>query len=931
MPAWLKTVMAAIRKRGAKRPASRRQGQARLQVEALEERLVLTTPSFSPMITASDPTVQLHAINGTAPPSNAYVPIEIRRVYGFDQIGFLQQQGYNKAGQGQTIAIVDAGDNPNAWGDLQEFDQQFDLPDPPSFRQVGENNNFPIPAPGVSNLPQVADEQWSQEIAGDVEWAHAIAPAANILLVEANSANPSDLLAAVDYAASQPGVVAVSMSFGDATSFNEPQDNAHFTTPGVTFVAASMDSSIYAYPSGSPNVLSVGGTTLNIDQATLSIASETAWSGSGSGQDPNEAVPPYQAGLGLYSRNTPDVAYDADPSTPFAVYDSSYDVGWTTFRGTSAGAPQWAALIAIADQGRAAEGLTPLTGGTQTLPTLYNLPASDFNYIPGPGGAVDRLGNSLGGAPYSLVTGLGSPRADRIVAGLDALPAGMTLVPNSLPLANIQVGGTLMVSAPAGGTVVVDQAPVSSGVPGVQVTVNGQIESFYAGVVGDVEVAPGPGQHAVQINAVPQGVSVHVTSAGYDAVTLGNGSVQGIQGPVFIANPPAYTILTIDDSADPIGRSVLLTESGIAGLSPAGINYQQADLLALNVYGGSGTNTFTVSNTPANPFVTTTLHSGRGFNAVSVLATTGPLHVVGGGYGDQVNVGHNGSVQGIRGAVSVTNPPSYTALSVDDSFDGSGRAVSVTNASITGLAPAVISYQQYDLESLTVRGGYGGNGFTVNSTPGGWASTAIDTGDGSDTVVMGNGPVGWLTLNGGAGGNTLNYARYTGNVEVNLLLGTATGVSGGVTSFQDVVGGLGNNLLVSGGPGEVLIGGAGRNLLIDGYTPTPFSFLGSPYSRSELVGGTGDNLIIGESVAYGRNQQALDALFAEWTRADETAAQRMAHLRWGGGLNGSYVLNGSTVSGVGDQDTLVGGAGLNWFLADTSDWLAFSHPTDQVN
>jgi hypothetical protein len=928
MRQWVKNVMAAIQKGGARSPARRRQGQARLQVEALEERMVLT-PSFSPVINAGDPPVQLHAINNPTPVSG-FIPFEIQTAYGFRQISFLQTDYNHQAGQGETIAIVDVGDNPNAWGDLQEFDRQFHLPDP-SFRQVGQNGNNNVPVPGGSDFPAVADMKGSQEIAMDVEWAHAIAPAANILLVEANSSSLHDYLAAVDYAASQPGVVAVSMSFGvDGGGSYEAQDDQHFQTPDVTFVAGSGDSGVIDYPSSSPNVLSVGGTTLHINEQSLTIASETGWYFGGGGEDPNEGTPAYQAGIGLSNRGTPDVAYDGDTNTPFAIYDSSYDVGWTLGDGTSAGTPQWAALIAIADQGRAAEGLTPLTGSTQTLPMLYNLPGSDFNDLPSPNGS-GKVGTSLGGAPYDLSTGLGSPKADRIVAGLTALPVGMSLVPNSLN--GLQVGDTLMVNGSSNSQIVVNQDPSEPGARGVLVTLNGQTEGFYPGVVGDVEIAPGAGQNAVQIQAVPVGVSVHVTSVGNDTVTLGNGSVQGIQGPVFITNPPAYSTLNIDDSADTTGRSVRITEGGIAGLSPAGINYHQADLKALNIYGGSGYNTFYVTNTPSNPFVTTNLHSGNGVNVVNVQGTTGPLNVVGGGYGDQVNIGDNGSVQGILGTVTVTNPPSYTALNVDDSADGVGRAVTVTNASITGLAPAAINYHQYDLQSLTVHGGYGGNGFTINSTPStSWlGSTTVDTGDGSDTVVMGNGPINRLTLNGGAGVNILNYTGYAGNVEVNLLLGTATGVSGGVTSFQDVVGGQGNNLLVSGGPNEVLIGGAGRNLLIDGYTPTPFPFLGTPYSRSELVGGSGDNLIIGESVAYSRNQQALDALFAEWARTDETAAQRMAHLRSGGGLNGSYVLNRSTVSGAGDLDTLVSGVGFNWFLEDTTDWIVFPRATDQVN
>jgi hypothetical protein len=149
---------------------------------------------------------------------------------------------------------------------------------------------------------------------------------------------------------------------------------------------------------------------------------ESAWSGSGGGISRFVSQPSYQAGVVTQSstlRTSPDVAYDANPSTGFPVFDSFNNgtvTPWSQFGGTSAGAPQWAALVAIADQGRVLAGLTPLDGPGQLLPKIYTLSAQDFHDI--------TTGSSTGqptfsaGPGYDLVTGRGSPFANRVVADL---------------------------------------------------------------------------------------------------------------------------------------------------------------------------------------------------------------------------------------------------------------------------------------------------------------------------------------------------------------------------------------------------------------------------------------------------------------------------------------------------------------------------------
>ncbi len=169
------------------------------------------------------------------------------------------------------------------------------------------------------------------------------------------------------------------------------------------------------YTSASPNVLAVGGTQLTTDTAG-NYLSETGWSGSGGGLSAYESQPGYQKGVVTQSstqRAVPDVAYNGSGSCTYAIYDTSGYGGWITVYGTSAGAPQWASLVAIADQGRALAGEGTLDGGTQTLPAIYQMPQSDFHDI-----TTGSNGAYSAGPGYDLVTGRGTPIANLVVGQL---------------------------------------------------------------------------------------------------------------------------------------------------------------------------------------------------------------------------------------------------------------------------------------------------------------------------------------------------------------------------------------------------------------------------------------------------------------------------------------------------------------------------------
>ena len=246
-----------------------------------------------------------------------------------------------------------------------------------------------------------------------------MAPAANIVLVEAQP-TLSDLFSAVTFASNLPGVSVVSMSWGASEFAGESAYDSVFTTPaghnGVTFVAASGDSGTSEYPSASPNVLSVGGTTLTVTSQG-NHGSETPWNNAGTGTSPFESQPAWQAaaasaaGLSSSGRTTPDVAFVANPSTGVSVYDSIPYSGlgrsnWYTVGGTSVGAPSWAGLIAVANQGLALNGVGSLSNAQASL---YQISSSSFNHPSTPGSSSTT---------YALSTGLGTPKANALVSAL---------------------------------------------------------------------------------------------------------------------------------------------------------------------------------------------------------------------------------------------------------------------------------------------------------------------------------------------------------------------------------------------------------------------------------------------------------------------------------------------------------------------------------
>jgi kumamolisin len=304
------------------------------------------------------------------------------------------------SGGGSVIAIVDAYDYPTAENDLNVFSSQFGLP-----ACTTANGCFlKVYASGTKPRGNCG---WNQEAALDIEWAHAMAPNAKIVLVEAASNSFANLFAAVDVATSQVlangGKGEVSMSWGGSEFSTEASDDSHFQHDGVVYFASSGDTGgADIYPSVSPFVVSAGGTSVNRNSSG-GFVSETGWSGSGGGPSKYEPKPTYQSGIAgtdATQRSAPDFSFDADPNTGVSVYDSTSCQGlsgWLVFGGTSVASPSLAGIVNLSGHF--------YINSTAELATIYGnyTNTSDFrDIISGTAGSFSCKGG------YDFVTGVGS-------------------------------------------------------------------------------------------------------------------------------------------------------------------------------------------------------------------------------------------------------------------------------------------------------------------------------------------------------------------------------------------------------------------------------------------------------------------------------------------------------------------------------------------
>ena len=325
----------------------------------------------------------LHVYTKTGAVPRGMRPDVIKTLYNLPKTG----------GDGRTIAIIGAYDHTTIEKDLADFDTQFSLP-------VCTIQNGCLEKHTMSTNEK-SDTNWTLETTLDVEWAHAIAPRAHILLVEATTPSGANFLKAIDYVAGRSGIDAVSMSWGGPECADEVNLDTHFTSKsGAVFFASSGDSGAgVSWPAVSPRVIAVGGTSVVLTSQSA-LQKETAWQGSGGGVSLYESAPTYQTNYripkALGMRAIPDVAYDADPKSGFPIVHAGV---WRTVGGTSAGAPQWAAIATL--------------GSGVTHERLY---ADKASYNPN-SYFRDIVSGTNGGcgyfctahARYDYVTGLGTP------------------------------------------------------------------------------------------------------------------------------------------------------------------------------------------------------------------------------------------------------------------------------------------------------------------------------------------------------------------------------------------------------------------------------------------------------------------------------------------------------------------------------------------
>ncbi|HEY0955618.1 MAG TPA: putative Ig domain-containing protein [Roseateles sp.] len=418
-----------------------------------------------------------------------YTPAQVRAAYGLPALTASAAQ----LGAGQTLYIVNAKHDPNIAAELAAFNSKFGLPSC-SMRTLAANATLPLAAASASACELVIaystaagaltatapayDSGWATEIALDVQWAHAIAPLARIVLIEAPDASVGSLSNAVALA-NRMGAGVVSMSFGAAEgSWTTGYDNV-FSTAGMTYLAATGDDGTQVlWPSVSSKVLAVGGTTLTYS-GSGTTRSETTWSGTGGGTSAYVALPSYQSGsIGGYARRAvADVAFNADPNS--GQYVALIAPGTTTPRwisagGTSLATPQWAGLVAVANAMRAAAAKAPLGQvhaalyqGIGVVPTTYAAAFKDVTT-----GSHGSCATCAAVTGYDTPTGWGTPNAGALLSSLGAAASSTSTTTVTAPrltttrlsgVAGQALSASIGYSAPSSSSLSISIAGIPSG------------------------------------------------------------------------------------------------------------------------------------------------------------------------------------------------------------------------------------------------------------------------------------------------------------------------------------------------------------------------------------------------------------------------------------------------------------------------------------
>jgi hypothetical protein len=421
----------------------------------------------------------------------------------------------------------------------------------------------------------------------------------------------------------------------------------------------------------------------------------------------------------------------------------------------------------------------------------------------------------------------------------------------------------------------------------------------------ETDLVTGGGLDTVNVKATggilevdPWSVTTSMGSA--DTITVGSlapslgGTLANINGLVVVDSHQASQLI-VDDSGDSTGRAATLTSdstlflnsSALIGMAPADIEWTPLNAnLPVAVYAGSGNDSLTVSSQPPNPV---SFNGGDGTNSLIGPDVASTFFITASNSGSVGNVSFT-SVQNLTGGAANDTFAFQTGGNLSGSINGSGGI-------------------------NTLIGPDSGSTFRITGTNAGTMGSIgfssiqnLVGGAGNDAFAFGT--FGSLSgkIDGAGGTNTLDYSAYVGNVAVDMPLKIATGVIGGINHIQNVIGSIGNDLIVGDANPHVFIGGTGRNIIIGGA------------GSDQITGGGGDNILIGGTTIWDANLTALSALFQAWTNTNVGFDQRVNALRQGIVAGGhTYALNSSTVHADNSPDSLIGGPGNNWFFIDFDD------------
>ena len=454
---------------------------ARLSRQALVQRIAERAKARAAAASGETTTPLSTAIVGAV-----HTPAQIRAAYGLPALpatgAAISPAVAATLGAGQTIYLVDAYHDATALSDLNAFSARFGLPSCANVT-VAATAKLPLATPPSSctfstvystttgtmtSTAPAYNATWAPESKLDVQWAHAIAPLARIVLIEMPSSMSNAILGA-NSLAGKMGAGVVSMSFGSAEAGWAPSTDSYFKGTGMTYVAAAGDSGTQVlWPAVSPNVVAVGGTSLNWSGSGTRY--EAAWNLSGGGLSAYEALPAWQSGVtpaggsALPRRAVPDVAFNANPMTGefVALTLPGASTVWMAFGGTSIAAPQWAAVIAVANAMRVAAA-KPVLGDIHTL--LYkSIAAVPGTYAASLGDVVDGTNGTCAtcraGTGFDQATGWGTPNGTKLLQVLsggsttEAVTSAAPVVPGGSLLGKVgsALSQTLAVTAPTGTT-----------------------------------------------------------------------------------------------------------------------------------------------------------------------------------------------------------------------------------------------------------------------------------------------------------------------------------------------------------------------------------------------------------------------------------------------------------------------------------------------